>query len=474
MAWRHIHPLLVLVLVTVPLAGCLEAGPTLEPTGADQPVEVPALAFEPSALLPHDTGAAEPNLAVHPDGTLFATAPVGLTPDPNAAEGSAWLWRSTDGGDTWEVLRDPHVTDRDPTDLGPWCSCDADVVASPDGWVYYTDWWSAGLVAGNYLVEASPDGGDTWTSHPVTMPRAVTFSVDRQWLVAGEDGFVGLFYHYNPGTGFVPDDGPLPGGRIEAVFSHDHGATWSAPVTVVEEPEGTFDQISKPRLLPDGTLAIATGHMTVEGDEFWTAPGEVRVSVSTDDGATWTQRTVAEVPEGFDNLWAVQSAVDDAGTLHVAWAARTGENMTVFHSESNDAGASWSEPTALRSAGLNFLPWVAARGDGEVAVGWYGGNAKGEPTDAPGDAPWFAYVAERSHATGNWTVTRVSPDPVKVGPLCPRGASCDGDRELLDYVSLRYTPSGELVVAYARSDTATEEDTPPALVHVTRELAQVE
>lgn len=50
-----------------------------------------------------------------------------------------------------------------------------------------------------------------------------------------------------------------------------------------------------------------------------------------------------------------------------------------------------------------------------------------------------------------WSVAAVDPEPVKQGSLCPRGASCQGDRELLDYVSMIYAPDGRMHYAYARS-----------------------
>ena len=103
-------------------------------------------------------GAGEPNIAVLPDGTLFVTSPTGLQMKPNALEGAAYLWRSTDGGATWETLRGPETS---PVGLGAFCSCDADVIASPDGTIYFSDWWN-----GNYMVEASTDGGGSWSSAP--------------------------------------------------------------------------------------------------------------------------------------------------------------------------------------------------------------------------------------------------------------------------------------------------------------------
>jgi hypothetical protein len=144
--------------------------------------------------------------------------------------------------------------------------------------------------------------------------------------------------------------------------------------------------------------------------------------------------------------------VDAAGTLYAAWAARTGETMTLFLSESRDEGLTWTGPLALRAEGLNFLPWVAARGDGQVAVAWYGGNATGNPEDAPEDAAWFTYVAERKGPGEPFSLGAASgAAPVKVGPMCPKGAACTGNREILDYPSLAYDAQGGIHVAFATS-----------------------
>lgn len=461
------RPLAALGLVSL-LAGCATVPGTPAP-GPDA-LAGDALAFLPALAMAQPTSGAEPNLAVAADGTLFITAVAGSQERPNAAEGAAWLWRSKDAGATWETLREPQ---RD-TPLGslpmtrrPFGSSDADVVASADGWVYYSDWWNWGIPvtgtpvprAGNYLVERSSDGGDTWEGATLTIPDPT--DVDRQWLLAGEGGEVGLFWSYFHTVESAPARAGVGEGAqsLKAVFSRDHGATWEtdAAVTVVPPQDGHGYQIAHPTALPDGTMVMPYGDVASPddgSDTFWTDPSEVRVAVSDDGGATWSSRLVAAVPGGFDNLWAVQGAADDAGALHVAWAARTNETMTLFYATSADAGLTWSVPEPIRAEGLNFLPWVAARGAGQVAVGWYGSgdaDATGDPVEAAADAAWFAYAAERASDGAAWTVTRVSDDPVKTGPVCPRGAACTADRELLDYVSLDYDLDGRLHFAFARS-----------------------
>lgn len=465
--WRE--PLALGLMIAGTIGGCVAPAEETEPQSL---LPIPALEpprFLDAIAMDQPTRGAEPNIAILPDGTIFITAVAGGQERPNALEGAAWLWRSTDGGATWETLREPFRatplgTPTLPGTARPFSSSDADIVANRDGWVYYTDWWNWGAPvagaprAGNYLVERSGDGGETWESATITIPDPT--AIDRQWLLAGENGFVAIFYAY-----FHPAENVagIPFGTdimsIKAVRSTDHGETWETgePVTVVPPEQGVGYQIAHPSILADGTLLMPYGYVPFQED-FWTDPSEVRLAVSVDGGGTWEQRFVAPVPEGFDNLWAVQGAADATGLdpearghVYVAWTARTGETMTVFVSRSGDGGTTWTGPHPLRAEGLNFLPWVAARGDGTVAVGWYGGDATGEPLEAPEDAAWYPYVAESRDGGRSWAVVRVSEGPVKSGAFCPYGAACGSDRELLDYVSLEYDASGRLHYAFAKS-----------------------
>lgn len=447
--------------------------------------------FALPVALPQVVGAAEPNLAILPDGTLFVTAPVGGSLKPNANEGAAYLWRSTDDGATWQVVRSPHVGPSDQLPLQPgggFCSCDADVVASPDGWVYYTDWWIAGVAGGNYLVEASSDSGETWTTTPVTIPQDLLASMDRQWLVAGPGGFVGLFYSFFGATPAgslpVPVEGLDREGRsILASFSRDHGATWSDPTPVVPSRDGDRYQIAHPFLAPNGTLMMPYGRVPASDQPFWLAPSEVRLAWSTDQGATWQDSPVASAPLGFDNLWAVQGAVDDStGQVTVVWAARLDgvqggqvtrdSRMGLYVKQFGPLGD--VGPVLVRGDGTNFLPWAAAR-DGAAAVGWYGGNETGDVVAAPASAQWFAKVALAPgglFTAGNFTVSRVAAEPVKTGGICPKGAACGSDRELLDYVSLAFDAEGRLHYAFAMSrptPTPVSPQSVDAFVHVARQ-----
>jgi hypothetical protein len=465
-ALPRLVPLLVLAIV---LAGCSNP-PAKAPATSTPAVPVAPLFGEPVPM--PQVGGGEPNIAVTPDGTLFVASPAGGSPKPNVREGSAFLWRSHDGK-AWETLRSPNLP-MQPEGTNPpgaFCSCDSDVIASPDGWVYYADWWIAGVGPGQYIVEASSDGGDTWTANSATIPENLIASVDREWLVAGPAGYLALFYSY---YGSTPSPVPLPvpvfgldrpGQAIEAVYSHDHGATWTTPTPVVPA-SGAGLQIAHPFFAANGTLLMPYGRVpSPDGSgTFWYDPSEVRLAYSIDEGKTWKDTLLAKAPLGFDNLWAVQGAADaSTGESTVVWAARD-DGVSDGKVSSNSTMGLWVKqfgplgdgaPYLVRGIGQNFLPWATAR-NGTAAVGWYGGDAAGDMMKAPKGATWFAYVATARGGlfdAGNTTVSTVSSEPVKIGPICPKGAACNGDRELLDYVSLVFDAKGLLHYTYTRSES---------------------
>lgn len=433
---------LVFALATL-LAGCLA------PSGADGLLSTPPAppaAFAAPVPLPQVSGAADPVLATAPDGTLWIAAIGGTSDAPNVATSSAWVWRSRDAGATWDVVRGP-VRERPMPDgtRRPFGNHDMDLVVAPDGWVVHAGWWTprSPLIApegvpgavdspivtpGNYVVEASGDGGETWQSWSVPALDGLVLS-DAPRLAAAGDGRVWLAYAVlRPSPDFEEfasgSDGTDPRFEIHVVAGEGHGASWGAPVVAI--PLETNHNYVKGRLvvLPDGRIVIPYGDSEYQtGAAPERPPSEVRLAVSDDGGATWASKRVVEVAAGFSHLVPVQAAADASGRLVVAWGAWVENRIVVHASESVDGGESWSAPVALNGAGTGFAPDVAAGPSGEFVVAWYGSDVSGEPEDAPDDAEWHVHVARRA-AEGAWTVTRTTEAPVKSGPICSKGPTC--------------------------------------------------
>jgi hypothetical protein len=431
-------------MLAVLLAGCASEAPD---TPASSESDRSDFQRSPPVALPHTAFTAEPRIAALPDGTLFVSAPTGFQSGFNAMTGAAYLWRSTDDGLSWETLRSPQAG----SGAVAWCSCDSDVTTSPDGWVYSSDWWLASPGVGNFQVEASPDGGATWTSTPVTMPMAT--NIDRQWLAAGPDGLVVLTYSFTPPYRLGLVDGQPQGGfdrEIWAVTSQDHGQTWSAPSQVVDFAPGAFNHAAHPFILADGTILVPDGFVP-GGVNGWDQPTEVRLYRSTDAGTSWTYSVAAHVPQGMHYVWSLQGATDGTRHVDLVWTALgEGGVEALWTVASDDAGLSWAEPEMLVAAGANYYPWIDERPDGSAAIVWYGNaSLAGEPVR--GDE-WFAMVGLRAGPAGPWTIGRADALPVKVGNVCV--SACDGDNELRDFLSVTLAADGMAHVAYMRIDAS--------------------
>lgn len=464
---------LAFAIVLVAGAGCLGPADLLDRIRDELAGEGPR--FGPEVAMEQDSMGAEPNLAILPDGTLFITAVAGSQDEPNAREGAAWLWRSQDGGESWETLRaptrdSPLGTPSAPNTRRPFGSSDADVAASSDGWIYYTDWWNWGAPvttagtplpgvprAGNYLVEASSDGGETWAVASVTGPDAT--NIDRQWLVPAENEFLGLAYNwYNDARNFAAT--PLgPGGsELRIVVSRDHGASWSGPFTVAPVGPDVGYVIAKPFLVRNGTTSGLGGTILFPYFELpWSAnlsaPATLKVAQST-DGESWTSSVVAE-DVVMETIWPLQGAAWGDGRASLVWNARDGEGISLFVSHLgaiSDDATSWSAPERVVTGGTTFLPWAAGTPSGRFAVAAYFSNATGAWADAANDTEWRLGVWETATPLANGSYQRVfASEVVKVGPLCPEGAACPANRELLDYVAVAYGPDDRLHASWARS-----------------------
>lgn len=445
------------------LAGCADPAPAASPAQ-------PALSFAAAVAMPQPTDGGEPTIAIAPDGTLWITAKAGNQDKPSMYEGASWLWRSTDGGATWDTVRSPiRAIPTTPMTREPVRASDPDVVATGDGWVYYLDWWiprnpvlvspPVGLPVGpttNFIVERTNDGGVTWEKTPVTIPADEGMGVDRPWLVANDEGFVGIAYNGNGGLhGSYPQvPGGAPGLRFTA--SHDRAATWSTPVTAVEETPGTALLIGRPALLPSGRILMPYGELAYAEDGYvFDDPAEVRVAYSDDQGASWRNVPVAAAPGGFDQIWPVQGATAPDGSAAITWSSREAGRLVLRVATTPDGGATWSEPAVVRSDGTSALPWIAMMDAQRMAVGYFHGDYEGDPRNASSNVAWYAQVSETRDGGATWVTATAGDGPVKMGRFCPIGTFCErervSDRELLDYVGLAYAPDGTLHYSWTES-----------------------
>lgn len=424
--WPALAALLVL------LAGCASpARPSVlaaaKPT-ADHSLEYRITLIDPSRK------AAEPGLAIAPDGTVFVCSPRGVS------KGSD-VWVSRDGGSSFAFTG---------TEIGPAVvhaplaapgGGDCDVSAGQAGRAYLADLW-----VGSVSVSSTTDG-EHWTGLPLSQ---LTPPADRPWILGGPADEVYLDTAQLYGTPTFQGLPATPVGGIIVMRSTDGGMTFPQQVVMVANED---------RFAFNGNLALSDGRLY---GIYTSAANEttlrIMVSTSDDHGQTWIAHVVAEqrMPEHacFPIVnFPVVAALGDS--VVAAWALdnpRTGR-VDVFAATSEDRGERWSSPTPLTDrAGSRAFPWVAMSPHGRIVLAWYETNvtARYAPTD-PNDrvgtscewqgagierAEWWVRTAELGPVVRE---SVVSPQPVHVGPL---------DRPYAEVMKVAFTPQGKAAMVY--------------------------
>lgn len=391
-----------LCLVMLALLAAMAAAPAGAPGTA--------LTFGAPVTLPHSSGHGEPGIEVAHDGTLYVVAPYARTS----------VWRSLDGGATFQRLRDS---------LGD--SGDSDVETDADGRLYVSD-----LFRG-VPVSLSADKGATYLA---AVSTATGSGLDRQWLAAHGHGNAWSAWRQD-GAGMV-------------ARTTDGGLTWSEPVVAATGVA-----------LQGNVLATSDATLWIP----YSTGKDLMLAKSADGGATWARTTVAA--GAGDTLLFPALAVDDAGHVYVAWSQGAGQvdrHTEVKLARSLDGGATFGPPTTLSQPSRHHLfPWIVANGTGHVALAWYEGVPPVGATIDPNVAPlteWHVHVAHSldAHAASpTWEHARAT-GVFHTGPICTYGALCfpaDNplafNRLLLDFFEMALLPDGRLVIAYAADTSAT-------------------
>lgn len=132
---------------------------------------------------------------------------------------------------------------------------------------------------------------------------------------------------------------------------------------------------------PQGRIYIGTD---------WCADGQPAVSVSEDDGLTWSAQVVD--PQARVLGHDVELATDSQGNVYAAWL---GQDELTHLSVSRDHGRTWSTPITVGPTEANHtrLPAIAAGAPGKVAVSLVATDAPGPADQLDGDDTWHAYLS---------------------------------------------------------------------------------
>jgi hypothetical protein len=405
------------------------------------------LTFSTPQKLPTFAGG-EPSLAFDPNGTgdAYVGAPQGIPTAVGAPLGGplqgVGFWASHDGGRTF-----PDVVNTGTGNGGG----DSDVEVATDHTVFVAD-----LEAAAAAICISKDRGksfpncDTATTSDQQGPEN-----DRQWLTRGTKGELYLTYH------------DFTGGFPIIEKSTDGGQTF-APCGTIIDPAGPAAATYSPQggTLVSKPVVDAAGTIYVE---FTTPPqvtspigaplNNLYMAVSPPGGcdgtSTFTDHVIYQ-DEGADLGKIFQAeAIDGSGRLYVVAAGDTkagqpDTNLWLF--SSGDGGRTWSPPRQVNPPNLksNVLPWVAGgRGGDEVAIGWFGSEASGDPNDARN--AWRYYAATSFSGGESFEYATVTPDPIHYQDICTQGILCGlipgepGNRNLADFSTVAVNPANGCV-----------------------------
>lgn len=397
--------------------------------------------------------AGPPTFSTYLVDEAISTGEPGLWLDTRTATPSMWMvapaegvWRSTDGGVSWDkpvegVLSDPN---------GVWTNGDASIAMDDDGVLYLSGMTDEGQLTSTVPVQVSLDGGSTWTRWKELLPNAAGIECDRQWTAArGHGESVTSIRCGSEGVMWRTTDG---------------GITYSGPFTIATD----VAQLGPIFYSPDGNLYST----------YWDFEA-VRLARSSDGGLTWTNFKVADL---IDTRSFTVGAADSAGNLYVVWdqsSSFTGLDPAyksrIFVASSQNDGQTWTPAKQVSDERTTAIfPWVVAGAPGKVDIAYYVEHfIPGDPLAnfAPADlggpvTTWDLVMAQSVNGlVNNPAYARVTVvETFHTGSICTSGLSCVGpqnlaqsgnvptpfDRRFLDYFEMRLDSAGNAYIAYGQ------------------------
>ena len=416
----------------------------------------PAGTVCPGAGAACTNGAAEPAIRAALDGSFYASSENGLG-------GGTLAWKSTDGGAHYATLLSPNnLSATQDTGFAPGGGDTDLAVATARNAGGQYNVYVASLTLANIDVSTSTDGGASWTLHPVTTPETID---DREWIAADGAARVCISYHNAPQG-------------ITVGCSSDAAATFtqfSPAIDVAHTFQTSNNAIGNLAIDPASHTiyqvysAITTAAETACAPQLGVSAGTcdyhgVYMAVSTDGGATFTDRPVYVNPDatvGYGHQFTNVS-VDAAGNVYALYS----DNHNLFYSWSGNRGSTWSAPRRVNtgSAATAIFPWSVAGAAGKIDVVFYGTSyydGTTSPDNYPASAAWYAYFAQNLNATSaKGSFSQVAATPiVHYGGVCESGVTCTGNRDLYDDFGVAASPvTGLASIVYSddqyRNDAA--------------------
>ena len=248
--------------------------------------------------------------------------------------------------------------------------------------------------------------------------------------------------------------------------------------------------------------STATANLNSAAGTTQNANNALYLASSYDGGTTWADTPIYIGPTTatYDHIFPTLS-IDSGGVLWASWSDNrhvyvshaatrnvvsgltspldltSGDSIaqvvpeTLLDLTTQPAGTlPWSSPVQLDTGGTNIFTWIAGGGADRADMVWYSGTGAG-PDDP--SKQWVVLFAQLHETKKGLSVvqSQASDRVMHTGQICETGITCsiNGNRDLLDFLSVTVAPDGRGAIAWS-DDTAAP---PAAQIYVAEQCAGV-
>jgi len=296
------------------------------------------------------------------------------------AEGSTWIYVSTDGGHTWDNQNLGKVK-------GLWSSSnDPSVSFNADGVAYlmYGAFTSTSNGMNGVFMARSSNEGKTWEAHiPVIIhdtPQTLDSSFEDKYYIQVDNASKSPYFKnlYTPWKRVINRDSST---QIVFTRSTDGGTVWSKPIPISPKKTGTSEDTTYGQSFPllttgpkgeiyavwnDGIEHSVGFNSSMDGGLTWSQPKFIqKYNIFGETKYLASQQGYRHSLKGFVRAEAYPVVACDytdgkySGNLYVIWTADNTPN--VYFSKSTNKGDSWTAPKMVHSEIKNdqFWAWLA-------------------------------------------------------------------------------------------------------------------
>ncbi len=289
------------------------------------------------------------------------------------------------------------------------------------------------------LVAFTDNDGASWTQNPVGCGAGAV--ADHQTVGGGP------FAAGTGGTGVGYKDAVYYCAQAiasaQCSVSRDGGLTFGPGVSIYNATKcgGLHGHI---QVAPDGTAYVPNAD----------CGGKQGFSVSTNNGTTWSVRTVPGSATQDESDSAIGIGAGNTVYYGYQQASTTkGVNETYpYVAVTKDRGVTWGKPVNVGAAlGIKNIqfPRVVAGDDNRAAFAFLGTKTGGDDQSSKFTGVWHLYIATTYDGGLTWTTVDATPtDPVQRGCIWLGGGS-NTCRNLLDFMGSTVDKKGHVLIGYA-------------------------